>query len=275
MTELETPFVPWTRRALLGGGATLALGLSGAWRASPVRAAPADPDLHAAYPSQDPTVVREVVSAAHGRFDSLRELVDARPELANAAWDWGYGDWETALGAASHVGRRDIAEYLIAHGARPDLFTVAMLGQLETLRALLAAGPGLHRHLGPHGIPLLAHARAGGEPAAGVVAYLEELGGADGPQSVPIDDDALLVYLGRYRFGPGPTDLFVVAPSRMGGIALERLEGTPRRLTFLGEHDFHPAGARSARVRFTLTSGRAEALEIWNPGRVVTARRVG
>ena len=39
--------------------------------------------------------------------------------LACATLDWGFGDWETALGAASHVGRPEIAEYLIANGAEP------------------------------------------------------------------------------------------------------------------------------------------------------------
>ncbi len=65
------------------------------------------------FPSQDPAVVREVVTVAHGRIERLRELVTARPELANAAWDWGFGDWESALGASVAHGtarhRRDPA----------------------------------------------------------------------------------------------------------------------------------------------------------------------
>ncbi len=48
-----------------------------------------------------------------------------------------------------------------------------MLGRLEIVRAILAADPAARDAPGPHGIPLLAHARAGGENAAGVVAFLE------------------------------------------------------------------------------------------------------
>ncbi len=69
---------------------------------------------------------------------SRRALGD-EPRLANATWDWGGGDWESALGAAGHMGRRDIAELLLAHGARLDLFVAAMLGEVEVVRAILDA----------------------------------------------------------------------------------------------------------------------------------------
>src|SRR5688572_23370011 len=67
------------------------------------------------YPSLNDDVVSGVVGASHGNIDKVKELISRRPELAGAAWDWGFGDWETALGAASHVGRRDIAELLISY----------------------------------------------------------------------------------------------------------------------------------------------------------------
>lgn len=108
----------------------------------------------------------------------MRRLVSERPALATAAWDWGFGDWETALGAASHTGRRDIAELLMSHGARPTVFTLAMLGDVDAVRAIVRGRPGTQRITGPHGLSLLHHARAGGEAAA-VVAFLETLGDAD------------------------------------------------------------------------------------------------
>src|SRR5712664_3024462 len=83
------------------------------------------------FPTQPPALVREMVLVAHGNVKRVHELVEARPSLAKAAWDWGFGDWESALGAASHVGNRDIAEYLIAHGARPSIFSETMLGHLD------------------------------------------------------------------------------------------------------------------------------------------------
>ena len=87
------------------------------------------------FPSQAPKRVKETVAVSHGNLKRVRELIEARPALAKAAWDWGFGDWETALGAASHTGSRKIAELLIAHGARPDIFTFAMLGQFDVVKA--------------------------------------------------------------------------------------------------------------------------------------------
>ena len=85
---------------ILTPGAALAPALAYA-RQSPA-SAPAAP-ASAAFPSHDPALAREMVAVAHGNVARVRELVTARPTLSNAAWDWGYGDWETALGAASHV----------------------------------------------------------------------------------------------------------------------------------------------------------------------------
>jgi hypothetical protein len=88
--------------------------------------------------------------------------VKAYPELVNAWWDWGYGDWESPLGAAAHVGDRAIAEFLLANGARMDIFAAAMLGQTAVVRAFIEVQPGIQRSLGPHSITLLSHAEAGG-----------------------------------------------------------------------------------------------------------------
>ena len=121
----------------------------------------------------DPELVNEFVLKAHGDLGVVKQLLEQEPAIVNAAWDWGGGDWETGLGAASHVGRRDIAEYLLEHGARMDVFAAAMLGETEIVRAMLEAQPGLRDARGPHGIPLLAHAEAGGEQARDVLALLQ------------------------------------------------------------------------------------------------------
>lgn len=123
----------------------------------------------------DSALVHEVVAVAHGDLERVGQLVEQEPRLANAAWDWGGGDWETPLGAAAHMGRHDIAEYLLSHGARLDLFASAMLGQLEVIQSAVAAFPSALTVAGPHGISLLAHAKAGGTAAAAVAAYLEGL----------------------------------------------------------------------------------------------------
>jgi hypothetical protein len=50
-----------------------------------------------------------------------------------------------------------------------------MLGKLEIVKAALGAYPNVSHIPGPHGIPLLAHAQAGGEEAKSVLEYLESL----------------------------------------------------------------------------------------------------
>jgi hypothetical protein len=124
-------------------------------------------------PPLGPELVQEFVAKAHGDLDAVRELLESETALVNATWDWGGGDWETGLGGAAHMGRRDIALFLLEHGARKDVFAAAMLGEVEIVRAMLDADPTLREARGPHGIPLLAHAEAGGEHAREVVELLQ------------------------------------------------------------------------------------------------------
>jgi hypothetical protein len=124
-------------------------------------------------PALPDVLVQEFVSVAHGRYERVVELLEQEPALANAVWDWGGGDFESGLGAAAHMGRRDIALYLLSHGARFDLYAAAMLGQLDVVRAVLAAQPELRHTGGAHGIPLLVHAQMGGPEAQAVVDWLQ------------------------------------------------------------------------------------------------------
>jgi hypothetical protein len=124
-------------------------------------------------PQLDPAKVQSFVANAHGDFDAVQALLAEEPRLVNAAWDWGGGDWETALGAAAHMGRRQIALYLLEHGARLDLFAAAMLGYFDIVSAILSDFPEMHDAKGSHGIPLVEHARAGGADARAVLELLE------------------------------------------------------------------------------------------------------
>jgi len=121
------------------------------------------------------TLVQDFVSKSHADLDGVKELLAQEPALINSAWDWGGGDWETGLGAAAHMGRSDIADYLLRNGARLDLFAAAMLGRLEIVQAALEAYPDAINIAGPHGIPLIAHAQAGGNEALSVYEYLTSL----------------------------------------------------------------------------------------------------
>ncbi len=116
--------------------------------------------------------VQRFVQMAHSDLDTTRGMLDAEPRLIRATWDWGGGDFETGLGGAAHMGRRDIAGLLLERGAPLDLFAAAMLGELAVVRAALEARPALARVPGPHRIPLLAHAKAGGPAASQVLEYI-------------------------------------------------------------------------------------------------------
>ena len=126
-------------------------------------------------PALDTKLVEEFVGNAHGNFDRVKEMIEQEPTLVNATWDWGGGDFETALGAASHMGNKQIANYLLEHGARLDIFAAAMLGNLEVVESALAAYPDMINIPGPHGIPLIRHAEMGGENAKEVLEYLKSL----------------------------------------------------------------------------------------------------
>jgi hypothetical protein len=250
-----------SRRRLLGAAP---LGLAPALlETPPLEAAVAD-----TFPTTPPELTREMVTVAHGNVKRVRELVDAHPALAKAAWDWGFGDWETALGAASHVGNREIAEYLIAKGAHPTIFSAAMLGHLETVKAFIAAQPGVQRIAGPHSLSLLQHARAGGAAAEPVLRYLETLGDAGPAPSVPITAEEMAAVAGTYVFGSGPNDRIEITVVK-NSIQFQRPGSDSRGLIHMGERAFHPAGAAAVRIRFT---GRH--LTINDPDVILTATKV-
>jgi hypothetical protein len=215
-----------------------------------------------------------MVGVSHGNLARVRELVQQHPELAKASWDWGFGDWETALGAASHVGNRTIAELLLEHGAPPTMFSAAMLGQLDVLKAFLAATPGLQRLRGPHGLTLMVHARNGGPQAAAVVEFLQALGNADQPyRNEPLTTDERASLVGRYAFGDRPRDNFVVSLDR-NSLMIARVGATPRGLVHQGQFSFHAAGAPGVAIRFQSDGGKTTALTVSDPDLVVRARRM-
>lgn len=265
-----------TRRAWLAAapGAAMLAGAAPSLAFGQPRRSDTEGNVHSGFPSHDPAVVREVVTVSHMNIDRLRELVEASPALAKAAWDWGFGDWESALGAASHMGRRDIAELLSSHGARPDLFTFAMFGHLEVVKAYIKATPGIQRTPGPHGITLMSHARSGRDQARAVVEYLKSVGDADiGATSLEITSAQKEIYIGRYSFGKGDGDVFEVLTNRRGTLAIKRGERFGRTLHRVEEHGFAPGGASAVRVRFEVKDGRAVALTIHDPTPVVKALR--
>jgi hypothetical protein len=109
-------------------------------------------------PPLAPELAKDFVVAAHVNLDKVKIMLADEPRLINATWDWGAGDFETALGGASHMGRSDIAVVLLAAGARMDLFCATMMGKADVVRACIADMPAIVQVKGPHGISLLRHA---------------------------------------------------------------------------------------------------------------------
>jgi len=237
------------------------------------------------YPSMNDNMVSTIVGASHGNFDKVKELVGQRPELAGASWDWGFGDWETAIGAASHVGRRDIAEYLMSNGARPDIFTYTMMGMLKSVQEIIETVPGIQSHNGPHGITLLQHAKNRLEAkdisetdrsnVNKVISYLEGLGNADiKPKSLEMTDEEKKKFLGEYRFGDGDGEVFVVDQHRMGFLQVGRKGSSPRKINKVDDNTFSPVGAASVRIIFKIDNEKAIALSVHEPEPLVTAKRI-
>ena len=241
------------------------------WPAPPAPGSSADES----FPSLRLALMKDVVGLSHSNLVRVKEMVQQHPALAKASWDWGYGDHETALGAASHVGQRAIAEFLLENGAPPTLFSATMLGQLDVVKAFMTATPGLQRIRGPHSLSLMVHARAGGPQAAAVVTYLQTVGDADLPLvDEPIGAEERAMLDGRYAFGDRPRDSFTIT-TKPNQVAIVRAGATARNLRHLGRLEFVPPGAPAVRVRFEREGATIVAFTIADPDVVVRAKRVG
>ncbi len=140
------------------------------------------PDFPEHHPQFDRVRVKRFVIAGHGNLAAVKAMLADEPNLINGAIDWGNGDFETALGGASHMGRRDISEYLLEHNARMDIFSATMLGRLNIVSAAVAAFPNIVHVPGPHGIRLIVHAEKGGPGATTVLEFLQPLAGQPLPR---------------------------------------------------------------------------------------------
>jgi hypothetical protein len=120
-------------------------------------------------------LLQDFVILAHSDLAMVKKLLEREPGLLNGAVDWGSGDFETALGGASHMGKHEIVEYLLEKGARIDIFCAAMMGQVDAVRSFLTLQPNLIDAKGPHGFSLHFHAQVGGDRASSVLDYLQSV----------------------------------------------------------------------------------------------------
>lgn len=105
--------------------------------------------------------IDEFVGAAHSSLEETKKIIEAKPLILNCASQIAKGDFETAIGGASHMGRKDIADLLVAHGARLDIFNFTFLGFTDFVKELIVKYPQLLQSYGPHGFTLLHHANVG------------------------------------------------------------------------------------------------------------------
>ncbi len=124
-------------------------------------------------PPIEKEMVNEFVRVAHFDLNKVKELFDENPSLLHSAWDWGGGDFETAVGAAGHMGNKEIVNFFLGKGARMNLFVAAMMGKLNIVKAIIESFPEQINSKGPHGLSLIHHAEKGGEEALPVLDYLK------------------------------------------------------------------------------------------------------
>ncbi len=240
-----------------------------------------DLTLHDRYPAIKLDVAAEVVGVSHFDLNKLKAIVDPRPELAKAEWDWGFGDWESAIGAASHVGRKDIVDYLISKGAVPTIFTYAMLGEYETVKAMINACPGIQKNFGPHGISLVQHVKNGMQTegvdksrSQQLLDYLQALGDADGKQYLNVEEADKAKYLGDYKYGSGPNDGFSIRLNMRKMISLGKLGTNGGALWRIGDHEFTYQGAPSVTVKFLFQNDNVISLILNEPGLTLSATKI-
>jgi len=116
----------------------------------------------AKYGNYEDEFVREFMIAAHKDLEAVQATLAKHPDLLNVRYEWEDGSIETPLGAASHVGNRPIAEYLLEQGAPLTISTAAMLGRVDDVARMLEEDPAKANATGSHGIPLMLHVALGG-----------------------------------------------------------------------------------------------------------------
>jgi hypothetical protein len=236
------------------------------------------------YPAIDDEMANEVVGKSHFDLDRVMELVDKRPELSRATWDWGFGDWESAIGAASHVGRRDIVEYLLSKGAKANIFTFAVLGAYETVKSMIEFYPSIQENYGPHGISLLQHANAGlrmqekmsSEQISNskkLISYLENLGNADGVTFLDEPQDKEL-YLGDYKYGEGENEGFSVKLNMRKMLTFGSIGNFGGTLYKVKDHEFRYNKFPTVSIGFQFENDKVISVTVKEPDLTLVAHKV-
>lgn len=109
----------------------------------------------------DKKLIKDFIIAGHSKLELVKEMLNEHPNLIYTSHDWGNGDYEEAIEGAAHLGNKEIVNYFITKGARPNLFAFTMLGKTNLVKSIIEAYPELLFAKGPHGLTLLHHAQVG------------------------------------------------------------------------------------------------------------------
>jgi hypothetical protein len=104
--------------------------------------------------------IKAMVFPSHGNLDVVKAQLSAEPRLVQVRlleFD------EAPIEAASHTGNVEIAEYLLARGARFKIQCACMLGMVQAVSAFLDERPELATQPGAHKLPLMYHAAHSGK----------------------------------------------------------------------------------------------------------------
>ena len=170
-------------------------------------------------------------------------------------------------------------------GARPDIFTFAILGAFETVKAMVDAAPGVQSIAGPHGISLLQHAEAGlrmedtlsdaqKSSSEQLIQYLESLGNADSPQYEAVKPEDKEQYLGDYKYGEGPQDGFSIKLNMRKLLSLGKIGAFGGALYKIGENRFMYNGTPSVEISFQFEKEKVVALTVHEPDLTLRAEKV-
>jgi len=102
----------------------------------------------------------QFILECHFDLDTIKEKLEEKPELIKS---YNPETIESALGASGHMGREDIAEFLLSKGAEIELATAAMLGRRDLIAEALKQDPANARVGGAHNIPIAFHAALSGD----------------------------------------------------------------------------------------------------------------
>jgi hypothetical protein len=89
-----------------------------------------------------------------------------------------------------------------------------------------------------------------------------------------LNEDDKAFYSGRYVFGQGSQDVFVVHTDRRGNLPIKREGHFSRVMHRVEKHAFSPDGADAVRLRFDVQDGRPVSLTVHDPHPIAKALRI-